>query len=973
MNTRKAGCKRWGVCMALWIMILRKMANNKWLQLNLWFGLTLCVALFSSMPLYSEAILHRTLQKELQQVQSENAVYPGFVRVSTTISSSTMDKETLDKIQKADRFVLSIPDIMGLEVLSFYQQRFTQRMKVYGADASEQEKKSLKTAGSIKSLSDMEKRVRLIDGRMPMIREDGIFEALVTQKFLLTTKRELGEELAVVSPQDEKIGYRVIPVGIIETDPSADPFLPYLTLEDSDGFIIPFEQFEHEFMVGGKVKISALDWRFSLNYEQLTVENIDQFIEASKLIRRYFKGRLGVEEVNIPAIETAASYQGKQEKLDVMMLSLYTPVMLMLAFYLYMAANLIIERQKTEISVLRSRGASRFQIMMAYTIESMLLGLSALAAGPFIGIWFTKVLGASNGFLEFVQRSALEVSLNSSAYKIAILAVGGSIVLILIPAFLATRVTIVGHKQQMARLTKMSFWHKTGLDIILVSLAVYLLYNFNKRQDDLIRLALDSDALQADPLLFLMPALFALGGGLLVLRVYPWLIQLIFWAGRRWWTPALYSTLVQISRSSGQYLIINVFLIMTVATGLFSANAARTINDNIESKIQYSIGANIALTTRWENDAPPPIYPGAGQQMQSNVSFQETRRTQYTEPPYLPFKELEGVISAARVFRKADARFSALTTGTSGRTMLLGVDTMDFGMTAWMKNGLLEYPMNSYLNLIAPNPKAVLISRSLAESAELKPGDPIRITWDGIDQSQFTVYGIIDYWPSWNPLPASSGEGNDGRTEESHLIVGHLATIQTRLATEPYEVWLKLKDGVSSQLIYDQLQANNLRLTSLRDAKQELIVSKNDPFRLAINGIMTLGFVISMLISFFGYLLFWVLTLSGRTLQYGVLRAMGIPFSQILAMLISEQFLTSGAAVIIGVVIGNLISELYVPLFELSFSTTEQVPPFEIVYQLSDYVQIYSIVGLMLLIGLFILGYRLSRTRIAQALKLGEE
>jgi len=44
-----------GVRMALLMMILRKMAKNKWLQLNLWFGLTVCVALFSSMPLYSHA------------------------------------------------------------------------------------------------------------------------------------------------------------------------------------------------------------------------------------------------------------------------------------------------------------------------------------------------------------------------------------------------------------------------------------------------------------------------------------------------------------------------------------------------------------------------------------------------------------------------------------------------------------------------------------------------------------------------------------------------------------------------------------------------------------------------------------------------------------------------------------------------------------------------------------------------------
>src|SRR5690606_9699694 len=136
---------------------------------------------------------------------------------------------------------------------------------------------------------------------------------------------------------------------------------------------------------------------------------------------------------------------------------------------------------------------------------------------------------------------------------------------------------------------------------------------------------------------------------------------------------------------------------------------------------------------------------------------------------------------------------------------------------------------------------------------------------------------------------------------------------------EPYYVWLKLKEGVTSQEIYEQIIESKVPVISLRDANQELIDSMNDPFRMAINGVMTLGFVISMVISFFGFLLFWLLTLSGRTLQYGVLRAMGIPFGQIIGMLISEQVLTSGAAILIGVFIGNLTSDLYVPLFEMSF------------------------------------------------------
>lgn len=957
--------------MALLKMIFRKMARNKWLQLNLWFGITVCVALFSSMPLYSDAILQRTLFKELQLLQNRESVYPGFVRISTTVAQADPDEALAKRVARADRFVRSIPERTGLDALSFYQQRFTQRLKVYGADASEQEIRAQNTAGGFKALSDMEKRVRLIDGRMPVDRTDGVFEALVTQKFLLAVKRDLGDELIAQSMQDENVRFRVIPVGIMETDPEADPYLPYLTDEAAEGFLIPFEQFEREFTAGGKLALSALEWRLALDVGQLTVGKIDAFAAADRDIRRYFKGRFGVAEVNIPATATVAAYHGKQAKLDLMMLSLYAPVMIMLVFYLYMVAHLIIERQKTEIAVLRSRGASRLQIMGIHAFEGLLLGFGALAVGPRLGVLFTKLLGASNEFLSFVQRSALDVAPDGDTYRTAAMAAGGAVLLVLVPAFLATGASIVDRKRETARLTKTPVWHKAGLDFILVGVALYLLHNFNRRREDLQRLALDAADLQIDPLLFLMPAVFALGGGLLVLRLYPWFIRLVFAAGRRWWPPALYFSLVQISRSSGQYLTIKMFLVMSVATGLFSANAARTINDNMESKIRYAIGADMVLMTRWESDAPVYSGPMVPQQGPSAGGSAGPVRVRYAEPPFEPFRELAGVESVAKVFRKEGVMFVSRS-GTTGKVTLLGIDTKAFGMTAWMKDGLLDHPINSYLNLIAPDPRAVLISRSIADAAGLKPGDPIRIYWEGVAQAQFTVYGVVDYWPSWNPLPRVAGAG-DERFARPQLIVGHLETIQKRLAFEPYEVWLKLEDGVVSGQIYDQLTREGIRIVSLRDANQELIRSRNDPFRLAINGVMTLGFVISMLISFFGFLIFWILTLSGRTLQYGVLRAMGIPLPQLVGMLVSEQALTSAAAVVIGVRIGNLTSDLFVPLFEMSFATAEQVPPFEIVRQAGDYAQLYGIVGCTLAIGLLILAVRLTRIRMAQALKLGEE
>jgi len=311
---------------------------------------------------------------------------------------------------------------------------------------------------------------------------------------------------------------------------------------------------------------------------------------------------------------------------------------------------------------------------------------------------------------------------------------------------------------------------------------------------------------------------------------------------------------------------------------------------------------------------------------------------------------------------------------------LMGIDTDEFGRTAWLRDGLLDHHFYEYLNLIATDPAAVLISRSLANEHNVKPGDHIYVGWTGLDSAQFVVYGIIDYWPTWNPNPGpndkvttTTKQGTTTRIIYPKLIVGHLSYIQNNLALEPYDIWLKLKPGATSQELYKAIEEREIPFTSLKDARQELIKVKNDPFQLAINGEMTLGFLISIAISFFGFLLYWVLSLSARTLQFGILRAMGISFPQLVAMLVGEQLLTSGAAGAIGILTGNVASRLFVPMFQLSFDPKTQVPPFEVTFDPLDEIRLYLIVTTMIAVGLFILGYMLSRIKIHQAVKLGED
>ncbi|WP_028548340.1 ABC transporter permease [Paenibacillus sp. UNC451MF] len=969
--------------MAIFIMILRKMINNKWLELSLLFGLILSVALTSSMPIYTNAILQRLLVQELQQMQTSSSQYPGIYWLSVNLPAE-QDKDKKVKLSETDDFLKRIGNRFGIPEQYYVRERSSQRYNVTPAEPDKVDMSRQRSA-DITAIDGIEGHIKLVDGHMPVKEPvDGVYEALVVPEALT----ELGMVLNtvfVIQDEDTNEAIRIKPVGVLDRKDYTDVFWYNIPSSYKNSFLIDFTLFEKNFTNGGKLHVQSSYWYWALDYKKMKLVTVNSFISTHFMIDKHMDERYETHNYNAPALKTLGNYYVKEANLKMMLWSLNVPVVLMLGFYLYMVANLITERQKTEIAVLRSRGASRLQIIFGYVMESLVLGSVAFCIGPYVGMYLTKVLGASSGFLEFVQRAKLDVSLNQDAFLYALIAVGSSLVMTLIPVFLATKVTIVGHKQQSARQEKSSFWHIYFIDIILIGISLYGLYTYKTRIKDLLSLGLKSGDLKVDPLLFFIPAIFILGMGLLVLRLYPWFMKLIYRMGRRWWSPALYFTLIQVSRSTLQYQFIMVFLIITIATGLFSASATRTINKNTTDKIRYSAGADITMQIRWENDAPPAILTGlsveeGGEEEEENTDFgtPAPHKTQYTEPSFLPFTQLPGVEHAAKVFIKKDATFTR--SKSQDTVQLMGIDTKEFGQTSWMRAGLLDHHMNNYLNLIAAKPSAVLISKSMAEEYNLKSGDTITLGWSGIEGAQFTVYGMVDYWPSWNPNPGtndtitvSSKTGTATKVKKPMLVIGHLPYIQNNLALEPYEVWLKLKPDASSQAVYKAVMDHGYQIEALRDAKQEQIKAIKDPFQMAINGVMTLGFLISISICFFGFLLYWVLSLHARTLQFGILRAMGISFFQLLVILIGEQVLISGAAIVIGISTGGIASQLFVPLFEMSFDPKTQVPPFKVTFDPHDQVRLYWVVAVMITTGLIILSHIVSRIRIHQAVKLGED
>lgn len=359
----------------------------------------------------------------------------------------------------------------------------------------------------------------------------------------------------------------------------------------------------------------------------------------------------------------------------------------------------------------------------------------------------------------------------------------------------------------------------------------------------------------------------------------------------------LYLTLVQLSRSAKSYYPLMLLLILTLGLGVYNSSAARTIDLNSTERTLYQYGTDVVLQTVWEgfsDDLPKDPNAGGnsggaqgggsggnnggnggsgnggaggnggqGGQGGGNPGEETPSKIRYVEPPFQVFRELEGVQAAARVLQ---TKGNVVVSGKStGQGLVMGIDNVDFAKVGWFRPDLFPAPPYQYLNLLGSYEQAVIIPSNYASKYALKAGDLLSIT---ISQQpvEFVIVGILPYWPSQYP-------------DQMPFFITNLDYVYDQAPIVPYEVWLKMKPDAKVAPIVAALQDKGIELASVKDVRNELIVQNKLPARGGVFGILSLGFLVSVLVSLIGYMLYWFFNLSSRVVQFGVLRAMGLSAS----------------------------------------------------------------------------------------------
>jgi putative ABC transport system permease protein len=515
-----------GRILAIVQLVFKRSVNNARLLLAAFIGLLIAVCLVSSVPLYTHGMLERLLRVRLVAPDKRP---PGTVWLRHLEDSQY--HATLDQYHQLDTYVTNNLDwIVSIPMKQYVRYVAGDVYVFWPADNKGFIPQAQRRYGYLAFQSDLMKHVKVIEG-VPLT------DAPVAA----------GEDIPVVMNQttaDElhfKVGDRLIYSDVEQYNPNGvivkivglwqpinsneeywlyDPFLynNVLFVNERNLFDRVFTQLvkaPHEF-----------SWYAIFDSDAIHTINESRVLSGLQFI--YTRANIimpGVTEYPT-LMATLGEFQDRAFLLNLLLFVLSVPMVVVVLYYIATSIGMIIDRQRNEIALLKSRGASTLQIVSIYLSEGLMLGAFALIVGPLIGMGVAELIGDSYGFLLFAQRPPLPLWLDEETIRYAVGAVALSILAALLPAVSAARHSIISYKQEIARSSALPVWQRFFVDFVLLAVAGYGYRLLSQNQSIINVTQTGGDPTQQqklfiDPLTLLVPSVAIFGAALLFLRLFP--------------------------------------------------------------------------------------------------------------------------------------------------------------------------------------------------------------------------------------------------------------------------------------------------------------------------------------------------------------------------------------------------------------------------------------------------------------------
>jgi len=676
-------------------------------------------------------------------------------------------------------------------------------------------------------------------------------------------------------------------------------------------------------------------WRLLVDHGQITPET-SQFWEEELLS---FKALIQADRAqmssNLP--DLLLNFRSNQATIRMVLLLLGSQSFIFVLYTLALIASSVLERTQSEISTMVGRGASSWQLVRMLAIEGGYMAiLAGFALGPLVSVL------ALNGWASVTGGYHVsKISVDTLYYSLIGAGLGWiSLMLGTIPL---VRRNILDWQRKLSRAERSSRWTKLYLDVFLLIFGGIIFWQLSSSRSFVIGRMREIPL--ADPLLLLSPTILLVAISLILLRIFPYLLQGIAWLVRSMRGLVLPLGLSRLARNPIRPNQIALLIGAAFGLMLFMTTYDTSLTFNQRELAHYQTGADLRIT-------------------QGNQSVDD-------------LVNLPGVLQASRVLR---LRIST----TSGSAInLFALDSQTFAHVAYYPEGMTSISMDSITQVLRweraqgqpdsgnnsrPNPflenpdpaRAIpAIYSQAALPANKGVGDTLQILVQGIPVD-FSVRGVIFNFP----------------TLTNSFILVDISALQSflDLQTSTYhnkqEIWLATDPAQHDALVTTLSQDS----TILADAQAELQRIQNNAFTEGGRRAFTLNAYTLAVLSIIGFLLLNYFSAQQRRFEFGILRASGMSIVQIIALLVNEGMLT----IIMGLTIGLGIGFGLVGSMRIFLNTAlEKTFPGAVVYQITlDWPRVASITGILVvayLLATLIFLLILLKSGIHRVIRIGDE
>jgi putative ABC transport system permease protein len=945
---------------------LKRLRANVGLALCALVALLAAVALSVSIPVYAEGASLRLLKSTLA-AQEAKTNRSAFALLFRYIGSNKGALEW-ERVKPADDFIRGAGLArLELPLHGLGRHARTDQLRLLLPPSAGAENPFLKNV-TLGFLSGMDDKITIVDGAAPKPTTEPIktgskpIEVMLLRDLADEVGINVGDQFSLVGTIGGKVASIPIKVtGLWQAANPNDPAWFYPPDRFKEVVLVPEATFTGPVAAYLKNEVSQAVWFARLDGRDLSAAQAAPLLARIDSVSAQAAGIVPNLKLEQSPRDSLVRYRQEAQALTLQLFVFSAPILGLVLYFAGLVASLLVGRQRGEIALLKTRGVRDAQILGIYVVEWLILGAIALATGPSIGLAFAAFMGRTQSFLQLASDAPeLPLALTWQSVQYGVIAVALAMLAALLPAFFASRRTLVDEQQQAARTLRPPFWQRFFLDILLLIPSSYGIYQLRRTGGLQLGAIKGSDPF-SNPLLLLVPVLFCFALGLLAVRLIPLLLELLARLAKRpnWVAPLV--ALRTLARQPSTYRGPLLLLILTLSLAAFSASMAATLDGALRASIGYQVGAQTQLLETGEStEQQGPQQPGGQPQQPDKKDIQKEPRFLFV--PVGDHLDVPGVKAATRVGTYDDVTLQL--GGTNAKAQLIGIDRTDFPKViprfdkAWGGGQSL----GALMNVLARNYDGVLVSRDVLAKG-LKVGDAlpalVRIA-DDQRQVTFQIAGVIDLWPGFYP-------------QDGPIVVANLDYIFDEMSGQyPYDVWIARDPAAKLDDIASGVRGLGVSLVDVRDSATQIAEEQRQPRRQGLFGLLSVGFIAAGALTLLGFLLSALITARRRAIELGVLRALGMSGWQVAAELVIEQVLLVAAGVAAGTGIGLLAARLVVPLLQVGVGDHPNVPAFEPVLAWDQVSLIYVVFGAALLLTLFALSWVMGRMRLFQAVKLGD-